>query len=81
MFIKKTTKTDPKTGKTYFAYHLVESTRTQKGPRQHILLYMGSQIELPEGDHKLAWLREARHSSEHQFLYECSGDARRKAHV
>ena len=52
MFIKRTTKTDRKSGKEYSAYHLVESTRTAKGPRQRILLYMGSQIELPEGDHK-----------------------------
>lgn len=53
MYIKKTSKTDPKNGKTYFTYHLIESVRTEKGPRQHILLYMGSQIELPEGEHKL----------------------------
>jgi hypothetical protein len=53
MFIKKTSKIDRKSGKEYFAYHLIESVRTEKGPRQHILLYMGSQIELPEGDHKL----------------------------
>jgi transposase len=53
MFIKKTLKKDPKTGKTYCAYHLVESVRTEKGPRQRTLLYMGPQIELPEGDHKL----------------------------
>lgn len=53
MFIKKTPKTDLKTGKTYFAYHLVESVRTEKGPRQRILLYMGSQIDLPEGEHKI----------------------------
>lgn len=53
MFIKKTLKTDPKSGKTYSAYHLVESVRTEKGPRQHTLLYMGSEIELPEGEHKL----------------------------
>lgn len=53
MFIKKTSKTDLKTGKRYFAYHLVESVRTEKGPRQRTLLYMGSEIELSEGDHKL----------------------------
>ena len=53
MFIKKTIKTDRKSGKAYSAYHLVESVRTEKGPRQHTLLYMGSQIELPEGEHKL----------------------------
>lgn len=53
MFIKKTLKTDSKSGKTYSAYHLVESVRTQKGPRQRTLLYMGSEIELSEGEHKL----------------------------
>jgi transposase len=53
MFIKKTLKTDRKSGKEYSAYHLVESTRTAKGPRQRTLLYMGSQIALPEGDYKL----------------------------
>jgi transposase len=53
MFIKKTAKTDLKTGKKYFAYHLVESVRTEKGPRQRTLLYMGSNIDLPEGDHQL----------------------------
>ena len=53
MYIKKTLKTDRKSGKAYSAYHLVESTRTAKGPRQRTLLYLGSQIALPEGDHKL----------------------------
>jgi transposase len=52
MFIKKTSKIDPKTGKRYFAYHLVESVRTEKGPRQRTLLYIGSEIALPESDHK-----------------------------
>lgn len=53
MFIKKTLKTDLKSGKAYSAYHLVESVRTEKGPRQRTLLYMGSEIELPEGEYKL----------------------------
>ena len=53
MFIKKTPKTDRRSGKTYLSYHLVESTRTEKGSRQRILLYMGSEIELQEGDFKL----------------------------
>ena len=52
MFIKKALKTDPKSGKSYFSYHLVESIRTDKGPRQRTLLYMGSHIDLPEADHK-----------------------------
>lgn len=53
MFIKKTPKKDLKSGKTYFAYYLIESIRTEKGPRQRTLLYMGSHIELPETEHKL----------------------------
>ena len=51
MFIKKTTKKDRSTGKTYCAHHLVESVRTAKGPRQRILLYMGTDIGLPENEH------------------------------
>jgi transposase len=51
MFIKKTTKTERGTGKIYCAYHLVESVRTAKGPRQRILLYMGADIGLPESEH------------------------------
>lgn len=51
MFIKKTTKKDQSTNKMYCAYHLVESIRTAKGPRQRILLYMGVNIGLPESEH------------------------------
>ena len=53
MFIRKTAKTDLKSGKTYSAYYLVESSRTAKGPRQKVLLYMGSSIDLPEVEHRL----------------------------
>jgi transposase len=53
MFIRKTTKTDSKNGKSYSAHYLVESVRTNKGPRQRALLYMGSEIALPEAEHKL----------------------------
>ena len=53
MFIKKSIKTDSKNGKSYAAYHLVESVRTERGPRQRVLLYLGSQIDLPEEEHKL----------------------------
>jgi transposase len=51
MFIRKTIKKDPLSGKAYSSYYLVESIRTDKGPRQRVLLYMGSEIGLPEGDH------------------------------
>lgn len=53
MFIKKTLKTDSKSGKTYLAYHLVESIRTEKGPRQRTLLYLGAELSIQEGELKL----------------------------
>ena len=53
MFIRKTTKKDSKNGKPYSSYYLVESIRTDKGPRQKVLLYMGSEIDLPEAEHNL----------------------------
>jgi hypothetical protein len=51
MFIKKTIKKDPNTGKTYVTYNLVESTRTENGPRQRIILYMGADVGVPEAEH------------------------------
>ncbi len=53
MYIKKTKKTDSRTGKSYFAYSLIESTRTDKGPRQRVLLYLGTDLFLPEGELKM----------------------------
>ena len=53
MYIKKTKKTDPRTGKSYFSYTLIESTRTDKGPRQRVLLYLGTDIALPEEEFKM----------------------------
>lgn len=81
MFIKKTSKTDPKSGKAYFAYHLIESVRTKKGPRQHILLYMGSQIELPEGEHKLLAQRIGDIISGQQSLVPYAEEVERLAQV
>ena len=53
MYIKKTKKTDSRTGKSYFAYSLIESTRTDKGPRQRVLLYLGTDLAIPEGELKM----------------------------
>ena len=53
MFIRKTTKKDSKNGKSYSSYYLVESIRTDRGPRQRVLLYLGSEIDLPEAEHNL----------------------------
>jgi len=79
MFIKKTLKTDPKGGKTYSAYHLVESFRTEKGPRQRTLLYMGSEIDLHEGDHKLLAQRIEGIIAGEQLLLQCTEDVERLA--
>lgn len=79
MFIKKTLKIDPKTGKTYTAYHLIESVRTEKGPRQRILLYMGSEIRLPEGEHKLLAQRIAEIIAGEQPLIPYAEDVERLA--
>lgn len=53
MFIRKIDKRDSKSGKSYSAYYLVESTRTNRGPRQRVLLYMGANLPLPEEQHKI----------------------------
>jgi transposase len=49
MFIRKTYKKDRKTQKNYTTYHLVQSIRTEKGPRQRVILYLGSELGIPDG--------------------------------
>jgi transposase len=44
MFIRRTRKKDPKTKKEYALYQLVEAFRTERGPRQRILLSLGTDI-------------------------------------
>ena len=46
MYIRETIKTDRKTDKKYSSYQLVESIRTELGPRQKILLSISSDSEL-----------------------------------
>jgi transposase len=41
MFIRKTTHTDNKNGQKYHTYKLVESVRTDRGPRQRTVLNLG----------------------------------------
>lgn len=53
MFIRKTPKKDPATGKRYFTFQLVESVRTERGPRQRILLNLGPELNLSDEDRKL----------------------------
>jgi transposase len=46
MFIRKTRTVNRQTGKIYFNFQLVESYRTPRGPRQRILLSLGSDLDL-----------------------------------
>jgi len=46
MFIRKTKKTDLKNGQVCFLFQLVESIRTERGPRQNIILNLGTDLEL-----------------------------------
>ena len=46
MFIRKTRILCRGTGKYYFNFQLVESIRTERGPRQRILLNLGSNLDL-----------------------------------
>lgn len=48
MFIRKTRKTDRKTRKDYYSYQLVESVRTERGPRQRILLSLNADLGLSD---------------------------------
>ena len=79
MFIRKAIKKDPLSGKLYASYHLVESTRTDKGPRQKVLLYMGADIGLPEGDHALLSQRIEEILSGQQCFTPYSQEVERRA--
>lgn len=81
MFIKKTLKIDRSTGKEYASYYLVESIRTEKGPRQRTLLYMGSEIALPEGEHKLLAQCIAEIISGHRSLFPYPDNIERLAQI
>jgi len=48
MFIRKTTHADKKNKKEYHTFKLIESVRTERGPRQRMLLNLGTNFSLPE---------------------------------
>jgi transposase len=48
MFIRKVTHTDKKNRQGYHTFKLVESVRTERGPRQRPLLNLGTNFTLPE---------------------------------
>jgi len=53
MFIRKCIKTDKITGKKYFFYQLVEAVRTDRGPRQAILLNLGANLDISPDETKI----------------------------
>ncbi len=53
MFIRKCIKIEKLTKKKYFFYQLVESIRTERGPRQRLLLNIGSKLDLSKEEKKL----------------------------
>jgi len=55
MFIRKTTHTNNKNGQAYSTYKLIESVRTERGPRQRAVLNLGSDFTIdPEQWKELA---------------------------
>jgi len=48
MFIRKTTHTHNKNGQAYTTYKLIESVRTERGPRQRTVLNLGSDFNIPQ---------------------------------
>ena len=48
MFIRKVPHRDKKNRKEYFTYKLVESVRTERGPRQRDVLNLGVKFDLPK---------------------------------
>ncbi|MGC8483087.1 MAG: IS1634 family transposase, partial [Thermodesulfobium sp.] len=48
MYIRPNTKTDKKNNKKYTTYELVQSYNTPKGPRQEVVLYLGSSNKLSD---------------------------------
>ena len=52
VFIKKTSTTNQETKKSYWNFQLVESIRTERGPRQRILLNLGVDLDLNDQERK-----------------------------
>jgi hypothetical protein len=48
MYIRKVAHTDNKNQQQYYTFKLVESLRTERGPRQRTLLNLGRKFSLPE---------------------------------
>ncbi len=53
MFIRKTRLVNPKTKAVYYNFQLIESVRTERGPRQRILLNLGAHLDVNDEERKL----------------------------
>lgn len=53
MFIRKTRLANPKTQEVYYNFQLIESVRTERGPRQRILLNLGAHLDIDDEERKL----------------------------
>jgi transposase len=71
MYIRETKTHNKKTGKTYVKYQLVESFRAEKGPRQRVIMDLGSSLSLSKQDRReLAAILEERLSGQSSFFAE-----------
>jgi len=52
MYIRKTTHTNKKNGQKYHTYKLIESVRTERGPRHRPVLNLGTDFSLPQDQWK-----------------------------
>jgi transposase len=52
MFIRRCVKHDVSSGQTYYFYQLVESYRTERGPRQRVMLNLGADLSLEGSERK-----------------------------
>ena len=48
MFIRKVNHKNKKNRKEYYTYKLVDSIRTERGPRQRVILNLGVDFDLPK---------------------------------
>jgi len=70
MFIRQYRTKNKKTGKVYIKHQLVESYRTEKGPRQRVVMNLGK-LKLPRSEwRKLAFALESRLSGQGTLIEE-----------
>jgi len=72
MFIRKVPHTNPKNGSRYHTYKIVESVRTERGPRQMEVLNLGVDWTLPEKHWKELANRIEEIISGQKHLFDCS---------